>query len=1518
MKKSSTFNVTELSLPKGGGNITGMGEAMTPAGPDGMANISLPLPISAGRGYAPSLSLNYSSGNGNGPFGLGWNCAVMSIRRRTSQGVPHYNNTDTFLGPDGEVLVATLNEEQQPDIRSASSLQGVKLGDTYTVTGYCSRQEQQFNRFEYWQPQTKPQQDDFWLIYCADGQKHLLGKNTGARISNHQQNHQTAQWLLESSVSTHGEQIYYEYRCEDDMTCNATELKLHPKSSAQRYLAAVHYGNIKASGELLGLDRDKKISTDDWLFHLVFDYGERSSHLKDKPVFVSPKNWLCRKDCFSRYEYGFEIRTRRLCRQILMYHDIEQLDSSAKNNSIDKIALVARLVLKYDEKQVASTLTMIQRVSHEIEKDKSDVFQSLPPLELGYQPFELKQPTQWQPMEMPASFYPHQHWQFVDLMGEGIPGLLYQEHGAWWYRAPQRSSDKNQPDAVVWGDIQPLPAIPSLQENASLFDINGDGQLDWVITGSGLQGYYSQCPEGNWTNFTPIHALPVEYFHPRAQLADIIGTGLSDLVMIGPKSVRLYANQREGFNSGQTVIQSEGITLPIPGMDARQLVAFSDMLGSGQAHLVKINANGVTCWPNLGQGHFGQPITLSGFNLPENNFNPDHVYLADIDGSGTTDLIYACTDHLKIFINQSGNHFAKPKILPLPENMRFDNISQLQVADIQGLGVASLILSQAYGGQQNNTRHWRYDFVRQKPWLLNEMNNNMGAHHTLHYRSSAQFWLDEKAALIIAGKKAVCHLPFPIHTLWQTEITDEISGNKLINEVRYKYGVWDGREREFRGFGYVEQRDTNKCAQSSVSEQVKDSASKRAFPALNKSWYATGLPAVDDNLSDQFWQEDKKAFNLFHPRFTVWEKNDDLDILVTQQNDSYWLNRALKGQLLRSELYGLDESRQESIPYTVNEYRSQVRRIHAADNKFIYQTSVLESRQYHYERISSDPQCHQSITLKTDKYGYPLKQISIQYPRRPLSDIKQDYAKILSLPANLLEDSDDKQQKVLRLNQQLFNWHHLVNTETRVLGLPHETRQDAFVYNENETPTHGFTLEKVSDLLKSKNPSWEYLGQQRTFYTEGCGEKPISEPTPQALVAFTETAIFTESQLSSVFDSKMPEQERNDILKKGGYQKGTLVLFDTEEKDKKTSPKIWVSRQGYTSYGSSKEFWRPMTQRDSLLTGQYQLTWASHHCVVTETKDAAGFTTKVKEYDWRFLLPVHLIDINDNHHFITLDTLGRLTTQRFWGTEDGKTAGYSEPQNVPFPTAEQLASDCDATIKKLVTQGKPLPVAHYQLYYPSSWMFSEKNKDVDSLFNSSDWKALDQQKILTDDGYIRILALLHWIKKQPNHTLLKEQLAQLSRLPPHSLTLTTDRYDSDAEQQIRQQVAFSDGFGRVLQSSIRHEAGEAWQRHHDGKLISEPQPTANRWAVTGRTEYDNKGQVIRTYQPYYLNDWRYVADDSSRKNAYADTHYYDPVGREISVKTAKDGLRRVQYYPWFTVSEDENDTADEITTKAVK
>ncbi|WP_387465323.1 SpvB/TcaC N-terminal domain-containing protein [Photorhabdus sp. RM323S] len=1476
MQNSQNFSITELSLPKGGGAITGMGEALTPSGPDGMAALSLPLPISAGRGYAPALTLNYNSGAGNSPFGLGWDCGVMTIRRRTHFGVPHYDETDTFLGPEGEVLVIA-DQPRDESILKNPYLKNTGLDTTFTVTGYRSRLESHFSQLEYWQPKTESE-TDFWLIYSPDGQVHLLGKSPQARISNPSEISQTAQWLLEASVSPRGEQIYYQYLPEDDTSCEADEMTDHPQVTAQRYLHMVYYGNLTASETLPSLD-SSALSQKNWLFYLIFDYGERSNNLKAPPEFTAPGGWLCRQDCFSRYEYGFEIRTRRLCRQVLMYHNLQALDNQTEEH---EPSLVSRLILNYDESAIASTLVFVRRVGHK--QDGPAV--TLPPLELAYQDFSPKQNASWQPMDVLANFNTVQCWQLVDLKGEGLPGLLYQDKRAWWYRAPQRQTGDNQ-NAVTWEKIQPLSVIPSLQNNASLVDINGDGQLDWVITGPGLRGYHSQRPDGSWTRFTPLNALPVEYTHPRAQLADLMGAGLSDLVLIGPKSVRLYANTCDGFTKGQDVVQSGDVTLPIPGADARKLVAFSDVLGSGQAHLVEVSATKVTCWPNLGHGRFGQPITITlpGFSQPTTEFNPAQVYLADLDGSGPTDLIYVHKNCLDIFLNNSGNSFAKPVTLPFPNGLRFDSTCQLQVADVQGAGVASLILSVPH----MSPHHWCCDLTNKKPWLLSEMNNNMGARHILHYRSSAQFWLDEKAKAQDAGQTPVCYLPFPVHTLWKTETEDEISGNKLVTALSYAHGAWDGHEREFRGFGYVEQKDSHQLAQGSAPE--------RTPPALTKNWYATGLPVIDSALSAEYWRGDNQAFAGFTPRFTVWKDGKDVSLIPENSHDLYWFNRALKGQPLRSELYGLDSSAQKKVPYTVTEFRPQVRRLQNTKNQNpVFWPSVAESRHYYYERIASDPQCSQSITLSSDLFGQPLKQVSIQYPRRNQPTISP-YPDML--PDTLFTNSYDDQQHKLRLTYQQFSWHHLTNNTVRVLGLPDSTRTDTYEIKHDEVKydevNRGLNLETLcdKDILIAYDKLRKYFGQQRTFYTGG----QSNTPTRQALIAFTETTVFDESTLSA-FDGSIAPEELPTTLEKSGYQQSDYLFPHAGES------KVWTARHGYIDYGTAAQFWRPQTQRNTQLTGKITLTWDTNYCVVTKTQDAAGLTTSAK-YNWRFLAPEQLTDINDNEHLITLDALGRQVTQRFWGTENGRMTGYSSPEQMPFSPP--------ASVETAINLTGPLPVARCQVYAPESWMPVLSQQTLNKL-TEQDRQTLYKSGIITEDGYICTLAHRRWVQSQSAATQLISPLHHSTRLPPHSLTLTTDRYNHDSEQQIRQQVVFSDGFGRLLQAAARHEAGMAWQRNKDGSLVTKTENAKSRWAVTGRTEYDNKGQPIRTYQPYFLNDWRYVSDDKARqaKEAYADTHVYDPVGREIKVITAKGWFRRTLFTPWFTVSEDENDTAAEV------
>ena len=89
-----------ISVPKGGGAISGIGETFQPDLHTGTGNLTIPLELPAGRnGLQPSLTLSYSTGNPNGPFGLGWALSVPGVRRKTDKGIPRYDPAPGHLRP---------------------------------------------------------------------------------------------------------------------------------------------------------------------------------------------------------------------------------------------------------------------------------------------------------------------------------------------------------------------------------------------------------------------------------------------------------------------------------------------------------------------------------------------------------------------------------------------------------------------------------------------------------------------------------------------------------------------------------------------------------------------------------------------------------------------------------------------------------------------------------------------------------------------------------------------------------------------------------------------------------------------------------------------------------------------------------------------------------------------------------------------------------------------------------------------------------------------------------------------------------------------------------------------------------------------------------------------------------------------------------------------------------------------------------------------------------------------------
>ena len=63
-------------------------------------------------------------------------------------------------------------------------------------------------------------------------------------------------------------------------------------------------------------------------------------------------------------------------------------------------------------------------------------------------------------------------------------------------------------------------------------------------------------------------------------------------------------------------------------------------------------------------------------------------------------------------------------------------------------------------------------------------------------------------------------LPFPVHVVERVETYDHISRNRFVTRYAYHHGYFDGDEREFRGFGMVEQWDTEQFAALDVPARI--------------------------------------------------------------------------------------------------------------------------------------------------------------------------------------------------------------------------------------------------------------------------------------------------------------------------------------------------------------------------------------------------------------------------------------------------------------------------------------------------------------------------------------------------------------------------------------------------------------------------------------------------------------------------------------------------------------------------
>lgn len=1529
---SSTFAVTtpSISLPKGGGAIRGTGEKFAANPVTGTGSLTVPIFTSPGRsGFGPQLSLSYDSGAGNGPFGFGWSLSLPQITRKTDKGLPRYNDggeSDAFMLSGAEDLVPIFKKDANGDwVRDAKGNLAIDDDDRegFTIRTYRPRIEGLFARIERWTRQGDG--DVHWRSISKDNVLTLYGKDADSRIAGPADPRRIFSWLICETRDDKGNAVIYKYKTEDGTGVDLTQAHEGNRGdlqdsmrTANRHLKRICYGNrapmLDETGHRPRLLSQAELDNAGWMFEVVFDYGE---HDAADPKPDDAGDWICRLDPFSTYRSGFDVRTYRLCRRVLMFHHFPA------EAGVGQDCLVRSTEFDFEESPIAAFMAAVTGAGYKRVEAGGYARRSLPPLEFEYSKAIIGHEihdVDPESIENLSYGVDGTAYQWVDLDGEGLSGVLTEQGGAWFYKRNESAATRDATTDTYAARFAPVERVANIPAGAPLgggrwqfLDLAGDGQVDLVALERPVRGFYERTAYRDWEPFRAFRSLPnLEWSDPNLKFIDLNGDGHADVLITEDEAFTWYPSMaEEGFGTATRVgVPSDEEQGPrVVFADGTQTIFQADLSGDGLTDIARIRNGEVCYWPNLGYGRFGGKVTMDAspeFDTPD-QFDPRRIRLADIDGSGITDIIYLGRDRTRFWFNQSGNAWSQANDLPgFPP---VDNIASVAAVDLLGNGTACLVWSSPLPGETRAPMKYIKLMAEGKPHLLVSARNNLGAETRVRYAPSTYFYLQDK----YDGKPWVTKLPFPVHVVERVETYDHVSRNRFVTRYAYHHGYFDGVEREFRGFGMVEQWDTEAFAALSAGDAfpVGDNtdAASHVPPVHTKTWFHTGVYVGRDHVSDFFAgliDEHDRGEYYREPGLSDPEARELLladtelpDELTPEEEREAC--RALKGAMLRQEVYGLDGTPKAEHPYIVTEQSFTVRRLQprGGNRHAVFFTHAREALNYHYERNPADPRTSHALTLEVDAYGNVLKEAAVGYGRRQ-SD------------ADLAAPDRNKQTRTLitytenRVTHPIDDpaWHPddfrtPLTCETRTFELTGYTPTGAagrfqssdLVRPEAGGLTHIFQSEIPYEDSPTAGLQRRLIEHERTLYRPddlGAAQNdplrllPLGTVQPLALTGESYKLAFTPGLLDQVFerDGQPLLPDPAGVLGGAGPDRGGYVQSqrlktagafpDTDPDDHWWIPgdRVFLSPQtGDTAAQelayAHQHFFLPHRYRDPFHTRATStetiISFDSYDLLMLESRDPLGNRVTVGERlpngdldpakpgnDYRVLQAWRTMDPNRNRTQVAFDTLGMVVGTAVMG-KPGQNLGDS---------LDGFAAD--------LTEAEILDHLSNPPADPHAILGRATTRLVYDLF------AYDRTK------------------DQPDSQ------------PGAVYTLTRVTHDADLEpgQQtgVQHSFSYSDGFGREIQKKIQAEPGPLMP----GESVVSP-----RWVGSGWTIFNNKGKPVRQYEPFFSATHGF---ELGVLVGVSSILFYDPVERVVATLLPNHTYEKVVFDPWRRVNYDANDT----------
>jgi len=530
-----------------------------------------------------------------------------------------------------------------------------------------------------------------------------------------------------------------------------------------------------------------------------------------------------RPDVYADFRSGFEIRTgMRLARIDVIAQGVPPSPTALVgdfNGDGLPDSLIRRYELEYEPNALVSRLSRVTLRG-------ADGVTSLPSISFQY--------TNWTPPDNVASSFTRSTGdpvaaldsndvELIDMNQDGLPDLLNATQN---FHRIHLNLGMNEAGRLAWDTVGTLvgnaPGLNLGLPSVHLADHSADGESDLIhkvndstfqcFLNSGQNAWQNPANLGN-TDTWPI--WPFE--NAGSRTLDTDHNRLNDILFTGDNSYRLWMLMPGGRYGRQ-------VSLPVLS-DGTQAFRFedpgaciADVNGDRISDLAWVQSTRVVYWASCGRGVFDGPIflPLSGSLLAS---EIPRVDLADINGDGLADLVIvrpvASPNGIQYFVNRGLAGFASRRtILGLPSVQAGD---ATRCADMNGNGSVDFLISNS--ARPAGTREQFLDFVPGiRPNLLTRIDNGLGLVTTLHYETSVEQMIKARDA----GRPWESTMPISVPVVARIVESDS-RGNDFVRDFTYRNPHFDADKQEFRGFTQAEVREVgDDSAPTKVTESTFD------------------------------------------------------------------------------------------------------------------------------------------------------------------------------------------------------------------------------------------------------------------------------------------------------------------------------------------------------------------------------------------------------------------------------------------------------------------------------------------------------------------------------------------------------------------------------------------------------------------------------------------------------------------------------------------------------------------------